>query len=130
MPNKETLKNLQASIEELTSENLQYHFINAYLQQNLQLYDKALMSLSKDPTITKIVNKTKFPDDVIILLLQSQGIDINNIYDLDLVEMDEIKGEDTIGYNIKISLPIRIEKVSIDITISDYNKKEDDNRCE
>lgn len=130
MPNKETLKNLQASIEELTSENLQYHFINAYLQQNLQLYDKALMSLSKDPTITKIVNKTKFPDDVIILLLQSQGIDINNIYDLDLVEMDEIKGKDTIGYNIKISLPIRIEKVSIDITISDYNKKEDDNRCE
>ena len=130
MANEEILEKIKNTIE-LESNKISYKFMNKSAEEKRKWYDDMIISLSKDPTITPIVNHTKFPNDVIVAILNYKGIEISSIYEIDEVDCEYIDDGINVGYNFKVSLPKLIEKTVFSINI-DLNKesKEENNKCE
>lgn len=131
MTNEEIIEEIKNALKPESNTSI-YSFIDNAIKSKLKcLHDNMFMEISKDPTITPIVNHTIFPDDVIVAILNFKGIEISSIYEIDEVDCEYIDDGINIGYIFKVSLPKLIEKTVFSIEIDPNNEsKEDDNRCE
>lgn len=76
--------------------------------------DKYLFSLSRDPKITKEINHSKFPDDVVLNIINTKGIKIDSISILKSFEATEIKEPNKCGYVFGITFESMVNKILIE----------------
>ena len=85
MINEDILKEIRDRVSEEASKHL-YEFKPTSYEQKREWCDQMLMAISEDPTISSDINHTKFPDDVIIKLLKSKGLEISDIRDIKSID--------------------------------------------
>lgn len=118
------LKELKDNISKLAVDTL-YNFHEMTHQEKYRWYDDMITITSKDPTITTEINHTKFPDDAILILLENNGLSLNNINDLASIDMEPVNDDICIGYKFKIAFPVPVTSTIIEINTNINIQKED-----
>lgn len=86
--------------------------------------DNMFMNYSKDPTITKSINHTGFPDDIIIMLIElNTGYTVNSITDFYSVKAIWHNDKYKIGYIFELEMSRSSISVNIDIDIEGESDK-------
>lgn len=110
------------------SNDISYNFNDPESKNELQKeIDKYLFSLSKDPKITEEINHSKFPDDVVLIIIRSRGININDISILKSFEAIEIQETKRCGYNFNITFESMVNSLTIECDIVSEDDEEKDN---
>lgn len=100
------------------SNDVSYNFNDPERKEELQkeIY-KYLFSLSIDPKITEEINHSKFPDDVVLIIIRSRGIDISDITILKSFEAIEIQETERCGYKFNITFESMVNSLTIECDI-------------
>lgn len=107
------------------SNDFSYNFNDPHKREALQKeIDKYLLSLSRDSKITEEINHSKFPDDVVLIIINSRGIKINSISILKSFDAIEIKEPYRCGYSFNITFESMVNAITIECDI--VSEKDED----
>jgi hypothetical protein len=117
MENEKLLNDLKDKISDVLSKRL-YEFKMDH-DQTREQYDQFILSLSKDDTRSSDINHTKFPDDIILLMLESQGIKISDIREIKSIDCEYIDNENEFGYRINVTFHKEVNIITLNIDIKE-----------
>ena len=94
-----------------------YTFKNITPIDKMHLYDEYLFSLPVDQTITHEINHTKFPDAIVLLLLESYGMYFDDIRKFESIECEPLNKPYSFGYNFNIRFAEPVPYISMELEL-------------
>lgn len=83
----------------------------------MQLYDEYLLSLPVDHTTTHEINHTKFPDAIVLLLLEAYGMYFDDINKFESIECEPLNKPYSFGYSFNIRFAEPVPYVSMELEL-------------
>lgn len=124
-PNKEKMiKELKEKLQSLVS-TANYSFMDSSFEKEcLTSMMEYLCNVVKDPTITKEINKTGLPDEIVLQLAKQKGIDVSDINAFSEVVLTKNQKGNTIEllFDFKFRENMKCYKFNIPFSNSDVKK--------
>ena len=121
---EKAIKELKEKIQSIVS-STKYSFMDSSFEKEyLTSMMEYLCDLAKDPTITKEINKTGIPDEIVLQFAKQKGINVSDINAFSEVMLSKIQKNKTLEMIFDFKLRESVKCYKFDISFSNSNAKE------